>query len=75
MAILLKELLGAAIAPKVLDAIKGVAGSGMLGMLPQKLADGQAQSAVGTALADNMQAKITRIFLFFSLNQHVFLFN
>ena len=60
MANFLKGLLGAAITPKVLDAIKGVAGSGMLGVLPQKLADGQAQSAVGTALADNMQAKMLK---------------
>jgi hypothetical protein len=61
----LKGMLGAAVTPEVINAIKGAAGSGMLGMLPQKLAESQAassdaSSAVNAALADNLQAKMLK---------------
>jgi len=61
---LMGGLLGAVITPEVIKAIKGAAGSGMLGILPEKIADSMpssdSSSAVNAALADNMQAKMLR---------------
>jgi hypothetical protein len=65
MANLAKALLGAALMPKVVDAIKGAAGSGMLGVLPQKIADSVSSSASEPASADsgindNLQGKMLK---------------
>jgi hypothetical protein len=58
MADFLKELLGAAITPKLL---KGLAGSGALGILPEKIADSMSSSApADSGVNDNLQAKMLK---------------
>jgi hypothetical protein len=55
---LMKGLFGLAVAPKLL---KSLAGSGALGILPEKIADSMSSSApADSGVTDNLQAKMLR---------------
>jgi hypothetical protein len=58
---MMKSLLGAALTPKLL---KSLAGSGALGILPEKVADSMSSSGLpapaDSGVTDNLQAKMLR---------------